>query len=59
MFWTNKDRERERYYLLPGMGGGAVRRKRKMMLQWSVAAGIFVSALVACLLYFMYTLGRR
>jgi len=50
-----RNKERERFYLLPGMGGSALRRKRKLMLQWSIAAGLLVSAIVATLLYFMYT----
>jgi hypothetical protein len=50
-----RNKERERFYLLPGMGGSALRRKRKLMLQWSIAAGLLVSAIVASLLYFMYT----
>ncbi len=48
-----REKERERYYLLPGMGGRALRRKRRMMLNWSLAAGLFVSAILACLLYWM------
>jgi hypothetical protein len=47
-------KERERFYLLPGMGGSALRRKRKMMLRWSIAAGLVVSAVVAAALYFLY-----
>jgi len=47
-------RERERYYLLPGMGGSALKRKRKTMLQWSIAAGVCFSAIVAYLLYYLY-----
>jgi hypothetical protein len=52
-------KERERFYLLPGMGGSALRRKRKMMLTWSIAAGLVVSAVVAAVLYLLYekTLG--
>jgi hypothetical protein len=46
-------KERERYYLFAGMGGRASRRKRKLILQWSIAAGVCVSAIVACLLYFI------
>jgi hypothetical protein len=46
-----RDREKERFYLLPGMGGRALRRKRKVILQWSVAAGVCVSAVVAWILY--------
>ena len=48
-------KERQRYYLLPGMGGSAMRRKRKLILQWSIATGLCVSAVVAGLLYFIYT----
>jgi len=33
---------RERFYLLPGMGGSALRRKRKIMLQWSSYAGLLL-----------------
>jgi len=49
-----RNKERERFYLLPGMGGSALRRKRKIMLQWSIVAGLLVSAIVASLLYFLY-----
>jgi len=45
---------RERFYLLPGMGGSALRRKRKIMLQWSIIAGLLTSGIVAALLYFLY-----
>jgi len=47
------EKGRQRLYLLPGMGGRALRRKRRMMLHWSLAAGLFVSGIVACLLYWM------
>jgi hypothetical protein len=53
MGWFSKHRERGRYYLLPGMGGSALRRKRRLILQWSVVAGLLVSAGLACLLYFI------
>ncbi len=46
-----KDKERHRFYLLPGMGGRALRRKHKLILRWSVAAGLLVSAFLAVLLY--------
>ncbi len=51
--WFQKDRERDRYYLLPGMGGRAYRRKQKVFLQCAIAAGIVVSAVVGILLYMM------
>src|SRR5678816_483400 len=47
MAWFVRDKERDRFYLLPGMGGRALRRKRKLILQWSIVAGLFASALVA------------
>jgi hypothetical protein len=53
MLWFERDKERDRFYLLPGMGGRALRRKRKIILQWSIAAGLFVSVLVAFVLYWI------
>jgi len=47
------EKDRERFYLLPGMGGGAARRKRRLMLQWSIIAGILVSALLAAAMYIL------
>jgi hypothetical protein len=58
MFRSAKDKPRQRFYLLPGMGGGAMRRKRKAILKWTIAAGLFFSALVACLLYIIYKMPR-
>lgn len=46
-----RDKEKERFYLLPGMGGRNLRRKQRIILQWSIVAGLFVSAVLACLLY--------
>lgn len=52
MGWVKPDREKERYYLLPGQGGSGCRRKRKRMLQWAVAIGFLVSAgLAAAMLW--------
>lgn len=47
-----RDKERQRYYLLPGMGGRALRAKRKMMLIWSISAGLVVSGLFGFLLWY-------
>ena len=51
MISGTKNKERERFYLLPGMGGSAVRRKQKWMLRWGIVAGLIVSALLAAALY--------
>lgn len=52
MIGFERNRERERYYLLPGMGGRAARQKHKWMLQWAVIAGLLVSTALAAVLYF-------
>lgn len=57
MSWFERDKEKERFYLLPGMGGRALRRKHRRFLQWSIAIGLVVSAIVACILY-LISLGR-
>ena len=51
MSWLNRKRERERFYLLPGMGGRAARAKHLTMLKWSVAIGLLVSLVLAAILY--------
>ncbi len=51
--FTMKEKERERYYLLPGMGGRAYRRKQKFILKWSIIAGLLVSAALAAALYWL------
>jgi hypothetical protein len=56
MFWTKDakaDRERKRFYLLPGMGGRAYRRKQDFILKSSLAVGFLVSALIAVVFYLL------
>jgi len=52
MAWFDNNKERERFYLLPGMGGRALRRKHKRILGWSLLAGLAVSLALAFLLYY-------
>jgi len=50
--WTfQRDKERERYYLLPGQGGRASRRKHRRILLWTIVFGVIVSAIFAGVLY--------
>lgn len=51
MLLFERDKEKERFYLLPGMGGRARRRKELKFLRWSIAAGLVVSAALAVALY--------
>jgi ABC-type Mn2+/Zn2+ transport system permease subunit len=53
MFWFERNKEPERYYLLPGMGGRALRQKQKMMLQWAIVTGLFVSVVYAIAMYYL------
>jgi hypothetical protein len=58
MLWFKRDKERHRFYLLPGMGGRAARRKHNKMLQWSIVIGLLASAVLAMLLYFVNRMGK-
>ena len=51
MFQSAKEKERERYYLLAGMGGRAAKRKHKLMLQWAIITGLSVSTILAVVMY--------
>ena len=53
MFWPKIPKERERYYLLPGMGGKGMRRKRRVILAWSIAVGALASAVLVGILYWV------
>ncbi len=53
MVWFLKPKKHERFYLLPGMGGRNLQRKRQVILRWSIAAGLFTSAILACILYLL------
>jgi hypothetical protein len=55
MRWFERDKERQRYYLLPGMGGRALRRKHRRILGWSIAFGLVVSTILTFLLYYLST----
>lgn len=56
MFWTKDskaEKEQKRFYLLPGMGGRAYRRKQKFILKSSLAVGLLISVLIALALYLL------
>ena len=53
MIGFGKDKTRQRFYLLPGMGGRARWRKEMMFLRWAIAAGLLVSGFVAGILYLL------
>jgi hypothetical protein len=53
MSWWKRNKERERFYLLPGMGGKAQRRKNKVFLAWSILAAVVVSFVLAITFFLM------
>jgi len=53
MIWSKNNKEAPRYYLLAGMGGKSARRKRKVLLAWSLLAGALVSSLLGLIFYFL------
>ena len=54
-----REKEPERFYLFPGMGGRAARRKQMMMLKAGLAVGLVIALAVALLLYFLYSKSLR
>jgi hypothetical protein len=50
-----KDKEQDRYYLLPGMGGRALQRKQRASLVWALAVGLVISATIAAAMYWLAT----
>ena len=52
-FPSKRARAPERYYLLPGQGGAAYRRKRNYMLTWSVILALLLSGALTALFLFL------
>jgi hypothetical protein len=53
MLQSPKEKERERYYLLAGMGGRAAKRKHKLMMQWAIITGLSASVALAAVIYLL------
>jgi hypothetical protein len=49
----DKDKEKERYYLLPGMGGRLYRQKQRFIVKWSVIAALAVAVILGALMYWL------
>ena len=52
MFWSRRNKEEHRYYLLPGMGRSNRRRHQELLI-WAVVVGLLVSGGFGCLLYLL------
>ena len=53
MFGFKRNKETERFYLLPGQGGAAFRRKQRFFLTWSIVVGLLVAAVLGALMYYL------
>jgi hypothetical protein len=53
LFNFKRDKEAQRFYLLPGQGGAAYRRKQRFILTWAIIVGLSVAAVVGALMYYL------
>jgi hypothetical protein len=53
MFGFKQNKETERFYLLPGQGGHAFRRKQRRILICSIIVGLALAAFLVVLMYFL------
>jgi hypothetical protein len=53
LFNFKRNKETERFYLLPGQGGAAYRRKQRYLLVWSIIVGLLLSGVLGALMYYL------
>lgn len=53
MFFGKTNKEQQRFYLLPGQGGEAYRRKQRFLLMWATITALLVSGLLGLAFYLM------
>jgi hypothetical protein len=53
MFGFKRNKANERFYLLPGQGGAAFRRKQRVLLTWATIVGLMVAAVLVAVMYFL------
>jgi hypothetical protein len=53
LFNFKRNKEAQRFYLLPGQGGAAFRRKQRFILTWAIIVGLLVSVALGALMYFL------
>jgi hypothetical protein len=53
MFGFRREKEPERYYLFPGNGGRHQRRKKFVILFWSIIVSLIVAGMLAVLMYWL------
>ncbi len=53
MLFRKRDPERDRYYLLAGMGRRLARKKRRVIWAWSLVAAVLAAGALAAILYWI------
>jgi hypothetical protein len=53
MFFRKPDPERDRYYLLAGMGKRLARQKKRVILRWTLVVGVLTAAALTFAMYFL------
>jgi hypothetical protein len=53
LFNLKRNKANERFYLLPGQGGAAFRRKQRYLITCSIIIGVLLSGLLGALMYWM------
>lgn len=48
-----EEKQRERFYLLPGQGGRAYNRKQRLFLLWAIIVGVAFSSILTLVMYFL------
>lgn len=51
MLFRNKNKPRERFYLLPGQGGRNYHRKQKQIMRWTVAISLMLGVVMAGIMW--------
>ena len=62
-FWRvfgfkKKNKERERFYLLPGQGGRNYIRKQRLLLTWSVIVGLLLAGILTFFMWYFAQVHR-
>lgn len=53
MWFGNKNKPRERFYLLPGQGGRSYRAKQKVFLTWAVVVALLFGSVLTAVMWWV------
>jgi hypothetical protein len=53
VFFSNKNKPRERFYLFPGQGGRNYRRKQRVFIRWAIVTSLIFGAVLATVMWWL------